>query len=64
MQRFFISTVIGVLVGILAGLFIGWTVAPIEYVNSPMTALSVRYQQEYTVMVAEGYLVDGDALGA
>ncbi|MAU10273.1 MAG: hypothetical protein CL607_10660 [Anaerolineaceae bacterium] len=64
MQRFFISTVIGVAIGLVAGLFIGWTVAPIEYVNSPMTSLSIRHQQEYTVMVAEGYLVDGDVLGA
>ncbi|QPC83209.1 hypothetical protein G4Y79_02200 [Phototrophicus methaneseepsis] len=64
MQRFFISIGIGIVAGLLAGLFIGWNLAPTEYINSPMPALAERYQQEYTVMIAEGYLLDADALGA
>lgn len=64
MQRWLLSLLFGLIAGVLAGLFIGWEVAPTEYINSPMTDLADRYQQEYTVMVAEGYLLDGDAQGA
>lgn len=64
MMRLFLSTVAGVVAGILLGLFIGWEVAPVEYINSPMSDLAPRYQDAYTLMIAEGYLVDGDALGA
>jgi len=64
MQRWLLSLLFGLIAGGLAGLFIGWEVAPTEYINSSMTDLAERYQQEYTVMVAEGYLLDGDAQGA
>jgi hypothetical protein len=32
----------------------------VEYRNSPLAALAPRYQEEYTLMVAEGYQVDRD----
>lgn len=64
MTRLFISTVIGVLIGLGAGLFIGWELAPTEYIDSPIQALSTRHKDAYTVMIAAGYLADGDALGA
>lgn len=54
----------GILIGLLSGLFIGWVVAPTEYVNSPMTALAQRWRDEYTVMIAAGYAVDRDLNGA
>jgi hypothetical protein len=60
MKRVIGSVLIGVLVGLATGVFVGWELYPIQYRNSPMPALSSRYQEEYTVMVAEGYLVDGD----
>ncbi|MGQ9849189.1 MAG: hypothetical protein ACUVSU_03975 [Aggregatilineaceae bacterium] len=31
-----------------------------EYRNSPLAALAPRYQEEYTLMVAEGYQYDRD----
>jgi hypothetical protein len=64
MQRLFFSTLIGVLIGLVAGLFVGWNVSPTEYINSPLPELADRYKQDYTVMIAEGFLLDGDALGA
>jgi hypothetical protein len=64
MSRFLLSLLIGLLVGAGLGLYLGWGPFPVEYVNSPANALSERYKDEYTVMVAASYLVDGDALGA
>lgn len=63
-MRLFFSVVIGVVVGIALGVFIGWEVAPVEYVDSPMTALAPRFKDRYTVMIASGYARDLDALGA
>jgi hypothetical protein len=59
-MRLFLSVVIGVVLGIAGGLFVGWVVAPTEYVDSPMRGLATRYQEEYTVMVAAGFSVDRD----
>jgi hypothetical protein len=64
MTRFFLSTVIGVVLGLLIGLFSGWQIIPVEYQDSPIRALSESYRDEYTRMVAGGYLADGDVTGA
>lgn len=64
MRRFFVSTVVGVAVGLLMGLFAGWQVIPVEYQDSPIRALSESYRDEYTRMIAGGYLADGDVIGA
>lgn len=63
-MRLLLSLLGGILIGLLSGLFIGWVVAPTEYVNSPMTALAQRWRDEYTVMIAAGYAVDRDLNGA
>jgi hypothetical protein len=62
--RFLISLLIGLVVGVSLGLYLGWIQFPKEYVNSPATDLSERYKDEYTVMIAAGFSVDGDLLGA
>ncbi len=54
------ALLIGLAVGAGLGLFIGWVVSPVQYVQSPMADLSRRYKDEYTVMVASAYQVDGD----
>ncbi len=64
MTRFFLSAVVGVAVGLLIGLFLGWQISPVEYRNSPIKALSEAYKDEYTRLVAGGYLADGDLSGA
>jgi hypothetical protein len=61
MARVFLSTVVGVLAGIGLGLFVGWVIAPVEYTDSPMSALAPRFQEEYTLMIAAGYVVDRDS---
>lgn len=64
MLRFFFSIVIGVVMGVLVGLFIGWQVAPVEYTDSPIAALAQPYKDRYTIMIAGGYIADGDLQGA
>ncbi|MBC8098658.1 MAG: hypothetical protein H7Y11_04395 [Armatimonadetes bacterium] len=64
MLRWLGSLVLGIGIGAAVGLYLGWVQFPLEYVDSPTNALAQRYQDEYTVMIAGGYLEDGDALGA
>jgi hypothetical protein len=64
MLRVVISLVVGVIVGAAIGLYLGWVQFPVEYVDSPASALAQSYKDEYTVMVAAGYLADSDEQGA
>jgi hypothetical protein len=64
MARFVFSLVVGVVVGIGLGLYLGWEQFPVEFVNSPAHSLAQRYKDDYVVMVAAGYLHDADLGGA
>lgn len=64
MQRFLFSLILGLILGGLAGLYLGWVQFPVEYVDSPMTDLEQRAKDDYTIMIASGYQFDADALGA
>jgi hypothetical protein len=64
MLRFLISLLLGLAAGALIGLYLGWVQFPVQYVDSPAQNLSQRFKDEYTVMVAGGYLNDGDVNGA
>jgi hypothetical protein len=64
MFRFLISLLVSLVVGALIGLYLGWIQFPVQFVNSPAASLSEHYKDEYTVMVAAGYLKDGDLNGA
>lgn len=60
MRRISLLIILGIGVGLAVGLFIGWVVAPVQYVHGPMSSLKGDYKDEYTVMVAEAFQVDGD----
>ena len=60
MRRLVFSIVIGLGVGLAVGLYIGWVLAPVQYIQSKMSDLNTRYKDEYTVMIAAAYQVDGD----
>ncbi len=64
MLRVFFSIVLGIIAGAISGLLIGWVLFPTEYINSPMVDLGTRYKEDYVLMIAYGYLVDGDVNGA
>ncbi len=60
MRRIVLAITIGVIVGLVIGLFIGWNVAPTQTIESPIQGMAGRFKDDYTVMVADGYGVDGD----
>lgn len=64
MKRFFTSLIIGLVLGVLVGLYFGWVQFPVEYVDSTMGDLDRSYRDEYTVMIAASYQFDNDGLGA
>src|SRR4030095_6060020 len=64
MLRFVISIIIGLALGALIGLYLGWVQFPVQFVNSPASSLSERAKNDYMVMIAAGYLKDGDLGGA
>jgi len=49
---------IAVLLGAAAGLFYGWVVNPVEYVDIAPSSLRVDYKTDYVLMVAEAYQAD------
>jgi hypothetical protein len=64
MTRFLLSLLVALLVGLGVGLYLGWVQFPQLTVDSPASALAQRYKDEYTVMIAAGYLDDHDLTGA
>jgi hypothetical protein len=63
-KRYVGSLLVGLVIGLAVGVYVGWEQFPVEYTNSSLAALSPRYQEEYTVMVAEGYQYDRDVNAA
>ena len=51
---------IALFLGAAAGLFYGWVVNPVEYVDISPVILRVDYKTDYVLMVAEAYQVDHD----
>jgi hypothetical protein len=49
---------ITVILGGAAGLFYGWRVNPVEYVDITPDSLRVDYKTDFVLMVAESYQVD------
>ncbi len=55
-----IQTLIATALGLAAGLFYGWSIAPVEYIDASPGALHIDYRIDYAVMVAEAYKNEGD----
>lgn len=54
--RFFLA----ILVGVLAGLFYGWFINPVEYVDTTPDSMRIDYKSDYVLMVAEAFSVEKD----
>ncbi|MGD1994181.1 MAG: hypothetical protein PVI59_13390 [Anaerolineae bacterium] len=63
MRRISLLALIGLATGIALGLFIGWVVWKVEYTNTAPSQLRQDYRDDYIVMVASAYQVEGN-LGA
>lgn len=50
----------GLILGIAAGLIYGWTLRPVEYINTSPDTLRADYRTDYVLMVAEAYAGDDD----
>ena len=46
--------------GLVVGLFYGWRIAPVEYVDLAPNTLRADYRADYVLMVAESYQSDQD----
>ncbi len=55
-----IQALLAAALGLAAGLFYGWRIAPVEYVDLVPDTLHADYRAEYTLMVAEAYQNDSD----
>lgn len=64
LKRFFVSLLAGLVIGAGLGLWLGWGPLAVVYTDNPADRLDTQYREEYTVMVAAGFIADGDALGA
>lgn len=64
MVRFLLSLLLGAAVGLGIGLYLGWVQFPAQVADGPASALSQRYKDDYTIMVARAYVRDGDLTGA
>ena len=64
MKRLVIALAIGGLIGLILGVYLGWTQFPVQTINSSIRSLSQADKDRYTVMVAEGYELDGNVAEA
>ena len=64
MVRFLLSLLLGAAVWGGIGPFLGWGEFPAQVADGPASALSQRYKDDYTIMVARAYVRDGDLTGA
>jgi hypothetical protein len=55
-----IAFFIAIAVGTAAGLFYGWVVNPVEYVDTAPNSLRIDYKTDYVLMVAEAFSLDRD----
>ena len=50
----------GLLAGVVIGVLIGWVFWPVNYVDTDIMDLRAGYQDDYILMVADTYYLDGD----
>ena len=55
-----LAMIVGLLGGVGLGLWIGWVLAPVEYIDTDISFLHPAYKEELILMIAEAYLLDGD----
>lgn len=52
---------VGLALGITMGLLVGWVLWPVQYTNTPPAQLRQDYRNDYILMVAAAYQVEGNA---
>ncbi|MGD1995830.1 MAG: hypothetical protein PVH62_03550 [Anaerolineae bacterium] len=64
MRKLLPLALVGLAAGVALGLLIGWRVWPVSYTNTVPSQLRQDYQNEYILMVAAAYQVEGDLAAA
>ena len=52
--------VLGLAIGLLAGLILGWLLLPLEYVDTDPSSLRADFRTDFVLMTAESYAGEGD----
>lgn len=55
-----IAFLIAIALGAVIGMFYGWIINPVEYVDTAPNSLRIDYKTDYVLMVAEAYRLDQD----
>jgi hypothetical protein len=55
-----IRFLLAIALGAAVGLFYGWVVNPVKYVDTTPDTLRIDYKSDYVLMVAEAYSTDSD----
>lgn len=59
-MRRWVYFLVAILVGLAVGLYYGWVISPVQYVDTAPDTLREDYQVDYVLMVAEAYQVEDD----
>lgn len=59
-----IRFLLAIFVGVMAGLFYGWFLSPVEYVDTAPDSMRIDYKSDYVLMVAEAFSVEKDPVSA
>lgn len=49
-----------IIIGIAGGLFYGWVISPVEYVDTTPESLRADYKTDYVIMAAEAFTAEQD----
>ncbi len=60
MSSRWVRFILVIIIGIAAGLYYGWVVNPVKYVDAPPDTLRIDFKSDYALMVAEAYHQDQD----
>lgn len=59
-SRRYLWFAVSILAGLAAGIYYGWLINPVQYVDTPPSNLRADYKADYALMAAEIYAADGD----
>jgi len=60
MRKTLLLALTGLVVGVALGLLVGWVLWPVRYTNTAPAQLRQDYHDDYVLMVAAAYQVEGD----
>lgn len=55
-----IAFLLVIILGAAAGMYFGWVINPVEYVDTAPDSLRIDYKTDYVLMVAEVYHAEND----